>query len=471
MRRTVPVLAAAWVATAAGALAAESVLVKRAPGDGEWTPRQTATLDDYPGLAGRRADPASAYGGWKKKRFAATGFFRAEMKDGAWWLVDPKGYAFYSVGLNAVDPSIEPDAEEPTLRERFYGAFSSKQEWAGATRRWLVDHSFNTLGSWSDWRLVNATQSGKQPYTIQLHLLSGYARERREAAGAGAPTRMSILHVLDEGFAEYCARRMAELAPSVADDPYLLGYFSDNELFLRIGVLDRFLELAPDDPARRRVAEWLMQERNVDIDAADAAVTDEDRLAFYRFFIDAYFSTVAKAIRNADPNHLILASRFYWEDKYNRALFEAAAPHIDVVSFNLYDVWSPDADRLIEQWTQWSGRPVIITEWYAKGEDSGLSNKSGAGWLVRDQEARGKFYQNFALGLLAKPNVVGFHWFRYRDNNPDAARYFDSSNADSNKGVVDLDYKAYGPLAARARALNERVYSIREEFLERAQTP
>ena len=39
------------------------------------------------------------YGGWKGKKFRASGFFRVE-KDDRWWLVSPEGNAFLSFGIN-----------------------------------------------------------------------------------------------------------------------------------------------------------------------------------------------------------------------------------------------------------------------------------------------------------------------------------------------------------------------------------
>ena len=44
----------------------------------------------------------SKYGGWKAKKFEATGFFRTHNDGTRWWLVDPEGYAFVSVGIDCI---------------------------------------------------------------------------------------------------------------------------------------------------------------------------------------------------------------------------------------------------------------------------------------------------------------------------------------------------------------------------------
>ena len=105
----------------------------------------------------------------------------------------------------------------------------------------------------------------------------------------------------------------------------------------------------------------------------------------------------------------------------------------------------------------------MITEWYAKGMDSGLANNSGAGWVVKTQTDRGRFYQNFILGLMESKNCVGWHWFKYVDNNPDATAP-DPSNADSNKGIVNFKYKPYYPLLNEMKKLNENTYQLIDYF-------
>ena len=45
----------------------------------------------------------SKFGGYKQKQVKATGYFRTEKIDGRWWLVDPEGYLFLSVGVDCVN--------------------------------------------------------------------------------------------------------------------------------------------------------------------------------------------------------------------------------------------------------------------------------------------------------------------------------------------------------------------------------
>jgi len=106
---------------------------------------------------------------------------------------------------------------------------------------------------------------------------------------------------------------------------------------------------------------------------------------------------------------------------------------------------------------------VLITEWYAKGADSGLANLTGAGWTVPTQRERGYFYQNFTLALLESRVCVGWHWFKYMDNDPTDTKT-DPSNRDSNKGMLTVTYQPYSPLLEAMRQLNAAAYPLTEHF-------
>jgi len=117
----------------------------------------------------------------------------------------------------------------------------------------------------------------------------------------------------------------------------------------------------------------------------------------------------------------------------------------------------------MQQWVDWTGKPILITEWYVKGADAGLPNKTGAGWIVQTQNDRGLFYQNYTLALLQFKGCVGWHWFKYMDNDPEDKKV-DPSNNDSNKGIVNIRFEPYLPLMERMKELNHRVYRVIDYF-------
>jgi len=64
---------------------------------------------------------------------------------------------------------------------------------------------------------------------------------------------------------------------------------------------------------------------------------------------------------------------------------------------------------------------------------------------------------------LESGNCVGWHWFRYQDNDP-TAKGVDPSNLDSNKGLVDNEYNFYKPLADAMKELNINAYRLADWF-------
>jgi hypothetical protein len=133
-----------------------------------------------------------------------------------------------------------------------------------------------------------------------------------------------------------------------------------------------------------------------------------------------------------------------------------------VLSINYYGNWAV-TEKDANLWKTLN-RPFMITEFYTKAEDSGLPNITGAGWLVRTQRDRARHYQNFCLRLLSISHCVGWHWFRYQDNDP-SDPLSDPSNNDSNKGVIDNRYNPYLELTGGMRELNQIRYGLALRFL------
>jgi hypothetical protein len=132
---------------------------------------------------------------------------------------------------------------------------------------------------------------------------------------------------------------------------------------------------------------------------------------------------------------------------HSPGIFEAAGKYADIISVNYYHRWTPETERL-ENWSNLSGKPILITEWYAMAEDSGLPTTSfGAGFPVRTQKDRAKFYEHFTLGLLQIKSCVGWHWFKYRDGK-------------NNAGIVTKDAKNYKVLSEHMKKINTQAYQL-----------
>ena len=422
----------------------------------EWKPMPTQTLDTLAGAATLQADSdLSSYGGQKNHKEKATGFFHTAKVNGRWWLVDPEGCLFLNKGMSSVTIIPTPGAQAALDQK-----FGNPDKWAGDTTEMLRDYGFNSFGAWSDTAKLRAV-AHPAAYTRIWNFMSAYGERRggtyQQSGHIGYPE--DCIFVFDPEFEKFCDEYAHQLAAQ-KDDPWLLGHFSDNEMPLRRHVLKNYLTLPETDPGHQAALKWLRERNGPDTGIDD--ITEQDRQDFLGVVAERYFRIVSQAIKKYDPNHLYLGCRFNGQVLRYLEVFRAAGPHVDVVSVNYYRVWTPLQDELA-RWERQAGKPILITEWYAKGADSGMANTSGSGWLVKTQRDRGQFYENFALGLLQSKVCVGWHWFKYSDNDPDD-KTVDPSNIDSNKGVVNNRYVPYVPLLDSMKRLNQRGYGLISYF-------
>jgi hypothetical protein len=409
-----------------------------------WNLYPTRTLEQIPDFVTAGQDgPTSIYGGLLTKQTNATGFFYPKKIGARWWLVDPQGYLFLHKGMGVVSTINSPGASAALTT-----LFTNASNWASATTALLRQNGFNGVGAWSDTTRIKQVP-GPLVYTIIKNFLATYSNTN---LNPGYP------QVFDPTFAPFC-QAYAQSFSVTQNDPYLLGYFSDNELNFPSALLVTWLGLSPGNSSYEEAWRWLRERYGPSATAGQ--VTTQDRYDFLGHVWGRYYSVVNQAIKLRDPNHLYLGSRFFSSDKDRPEIFRAIGPHVDVISVNHYSQWTPNLER-IRMWEQKSGKPVIITEYYVKGEDSGMPNNTGAGWVVRTQADRGKFFQNFTLALMESQVCVGWHWFKYADNDPDSNP--DPSNIDSNKGVVSNRYVPYPALLEAMRELNERTYRLTEWF-------
>ena len=440
-----------------------TVRSKRRP-DSEWRNYPTRTLGLLDGYEPSGADiELSKYGGWLARRTTATGYFRVEKIADRWWMIDPEGYYFIHVGVGSVHPGSSAN-----MKKSFAQKFGSTQRWTEETAKLLKELRFNGTGGWSSNQSFRESPT-PFPYIVRMNLMSRFGKHLGVTNRVPGHTgfELQCIPVFHPDFPQFCDEQAKELAAS-RDDPYVVGIYSDNEL--QAPILDNYLQLDQDKPSQKPNYEaalaWLQKRKGKqDVSASD--ITVMDRLEFGGFVFERYFSTVSQAIKKYAPNHLYIGSRFMGSNFANPFVWKAASPYCDVITINYYSVWGPDLHD-VAYWQSICPRPLLVTEFYVKGEDSGLPNNTGAGWIVPTHQDRGRFYQHYVLGLLESRSCIGWHWFKYQDNDPEDTKA-ELSNIDSNKGIVDIKYEPYVEFTDLMREVNREVYPLTRYFDQRGQ--
>ncbi len=398
--------------------------------------------------AGQRSDDFDSYGGRKGVRRAATGYFRTTKAEGRWWLVDPTGYAFISVGMNGVSLGPRAAGEETSYREAALAKYRKQSEWAKATVEQLRVWGFNTLGAGSD----RVTWQQGMAYTVSLSC----AHTVPWAEGTAFPD------IFDPAYETAVRRHAIRVCRPLAEDPALLGYFTDEELRWEpdeensLTMLAQFLGREDDAPGRRALLEFL-EERYLNIGELNEAwgteyatfeeigrtpqvgshIPEEDMDGFLRLVAREYFRISYDAIRSVDAHHLILGCVF--DERPPVPVLEAMGDYINVVSLNHYGSMPPT--QYLQEVHRITGWPVLI---------SGFGFSDGRG----EEEGPGEQYERYVRALLALPMVVGYHWSEYVEPARRTGREKRVS------GLVDQSDEPRADLVEDARRVNRAVYQL-----------
>src|SRR5215831_48006 len=367
----------------------------------------------------------------------------------------------------------------PWPRVRFYTANLERKfgvhwrsQWRDETVARLTAWGFNTIGNWSDPEL---SAMHRLPYTVPLWPEGEYAK-----VISGEDWWGPMPDPFDPFFAEAADKMARNAAARFGGDPWLIGYFVDNELAwgrrtpaypqqyyaLVLGALaagrqsqansafTAYLRETYHDPERLAQA-WGMPLNSWDDlgragftpppTAFDNSAVIGDLAAFTRRYADAYYRIVAEALRRHDPDHLYLGSRFAWQ---TAEAVEACARWCDVVSFNRYRRSIADDPA---EWTKFHalGNPALIGEFHFGSVDRGLFWEGLVG--VGRESERGPAYARYLRAVADNPDFVGAHWFQYLDE-PLTGRTLDGENA--HIGFVTIADLPYQDLASAAREAN-----------------
>ncbi len=426
--------------------------------------RVLSSLTDYTPVL--EQPKVSKYGGLLSVQYDATGFFRCEEIDGRWWMIDPLGHPLFTFAFNSVS-FASTEKEKAGLKEKF----GSEENWAKETKKLFEEMNvYGMTGSKDEFN--GYLGENKMPYFSSLSTISNYGRLKDMITSNGGSTvfRYNVMPVFDPQFEIYVDNKARTNVTKRKDDPYLIGWFTDNEITVTPEMLYSYLTIDPnnEDYIYSYYAAWEWFKARHGEDAKLEDITSKDKEDFREYVFDRYYGVVSNAIRKYDPNHMYMGSRLNGNARTSSGIFAAAGRYLDCITFNYYGTWTP-IESDMENWYRWSGgKPFFVTEQYTKGMDAcektpGLTNESGAGWIVKTQEDRGNFYQNYALGLIEYGTCIGFKWYKFSDNDPDGPQT-DVSNLNSNKGIIDRDYDYHYPLIEKMKELNNNIFGLAEYF-------
>lgn len=430
----------------------------------------------------------SKYGGWKAKRFAATGFFRTQYDGSRWWLVDPEGYAFLSAGIDCISASASgpvigiedlfewlPDSD-PAFREAvserhdlpavdFYVAnliriFGKdwKARWSAFTVDLLKSLRFNTVGNWSD---LSFAQHSGIPYVLPL----------RDFPSTATVVYRDFPDVFSDEYRRN-AEIFAQQLNDYKDDPYLIGYFLRNEPQWAFGYHNLAYEMFATPGAsetKNTFIDWLKTRYGGNIHVlnetwglnlkdfealkaetfknypSETAKTDFNDFSsvMVRKYVDVPCDEVAKV----DKHHLNLGMRYAW---ISSDLLYKAGERFDVFSINGYGMFPPPTAEIAKK----SGKPVMIGEFHHGAVDRALPATGIIG--VLSQEDRAAAYRNYMEEGFSRPELVGMHYFQWVDQ-PYTGR-FDGENY--NIGVVNTADIPYEELMKGMKQTNGRIYEV-----------
>jgi|GEM_PF-741648 len=436
-----------------------------------------------------------------------TGYFHVEQIDGTWWTIDPQGRGFVLLGADHIRYTghwCEKLGYNPYERKN-NAKYADQEEWAVETLDRLRSWGFNFLSGGASPMLYRRGM----PHVEFLSIGSKLAYREDEwniTPGEGRPCTAfpNVFHPQFEASVEYQAKLRCE---PQANDPWLLGYFLDNELAwwgrgrAETGLFDAAMKKSARHSAKRVLVDILRKRYDDDIDAlnrawgidlasfdtiltlnrldgnardaAGADVIQADKQAFLEAAAERYFGVLARAIRRADPNHMILGCRFAGGHAAE-PVWQSAGRYCDVMSINYYgnvdlrhgiarDHYCPYTGRPLREafdhFYKQGRRPLLITEWSFPAIDSGLPCTKGAGQRFRTQAERARASEIFARAMLRMPQTLGYSYFMWVDEP--ALGISTPFPENTNYGLVSEDGVSYRELAKAFTRVHADAPSLR----------
>ncbi|CAL5871480.1 uncharacterized protein PFLUO_LOCUS5731 [Penicillium psychrofluorescens] len=334
-------------------------------------------------------------------------FFRVQQdKDGRWFFVDPSGKPFLSIGLNHADESNLKYDFNASIWDRKYG---SRASWIqNGVVKDFQKFGFNTIG-WTqeyiggDWG--KALDWHGEPIDLQ-HSLFPWSAEELKSTGMPYVVQLRVMEfedwngnpifhdVFSEKFEVWCKYLARSVCSQHKDSTNLLGYY--------------FVDI----PA------WIRHASGADFPQLKD-LSNSERAKKVGEIAEKYYATIVGAIKEQDPNHLILGDRYNGNKGIPEAVLHAMSKYVDVLSVQYFvEAPTPVAREKmrhdLETFSQQcGGKPVLLAD---IGNFCCTEKNPKRTSAINGQRERGEDYVASLAGVLQEKWFVGWHWCSYIEN-------------------------------------------------------
>lgn len=411
------------------------------------------------------------------KSYPTNGYFSVakEKLDGKeiWFFVTPEGNPFWSFGVTGVRPKKAfhgvtlvkgnehlfeylPD-KKGTYADAYIDSaisfyqlnllrkYENNQGWRDMSLARLKSWGINTIGNWAEDSIIFQSQ---MPFTWSFETeIKKYGKD---------PFSPEWQNYIDSLFVQ---------ATIFRENPYLLGYFVDNEGgWNNLGLP----ETLPENAALRAVWKDTMTEQFGSLEAFNvkqntvfsswnelislresSAVPALALTVLDSLYAEKYFQSISEILNKYDPNHLYLGCRFTRKLKPGHIL-RTAGKYCDVITVNVYS-YEPIKEEM-DAWHQMTDKPILIGEHQAALNSP---RQLPLRWQTFTHEERNEYFVNYVRTWAEMPFSLGSHWYQYTDQDITGRM---SNGENQIIGFVDITDQPYQEMIDAARFNSQHLY-------------
>jgi hypothetical protein len=144
----------------------------------------------------------------------------------------------------------------------------------------------------------------------------------------------------------------------------------------------------------------------------DGIQDHEDNLAFLMRIYEQYYTVACNAVRQFDPNHLILGDPINANTPPPDDIVSLVARFTDVIAYQYFGDYD-DQSAILDRWSRITGKPLFNTDSCFCVPNKEMPNPAGV--VCSDQTIRAYRFLDFATRAFSRTDFIGWHWCGWVD--------------------------------------------------------